>query len=110
MAKGNPVTLGGRLIEMGERTVGSGTVALISDGKSRPCSRVWVGAPSTKHTKAAANTTPLLIGNSSTSNASGGMFLDTADSKGFFIPIEDASLLYVTGFTADDRIEFQIYS
>jgi hypothetical protein len=109
MAQGNKVSLASRIVAQGELAVGSGTVPF-SATLSVPCSRVWVGAPSAKHTKGSANTTPILIGKNTTStNASGGQFLDTTNNVGFFIPIDDLLNLGATGFTAGDVVEYIAY-
>lgn len=95
----------------GELAVGNGTVRISTT--DNPCSRIWVGAPSTRHTKGSANTTPILIGKTSGAsggNASGGMFLDITDNKGFFVPVDNVTALYFTGFTAGDVVEYVVFA
>jgi hypothetical protein len=100
------VSFAGSIVGQGEKTVGSGTVQLTAT--STPCSRVWIGAPTARHTKAGTNTTPVLVGGSSTSNASGGIPLATDNAAGFWLPVSDASAVYLTGFTAGDAVEYLI--
>lgn len=102
-AKGiNRVSLAGRIIAQGEKAVGAATVQLIAN--STACSRVWLGAPTAKHQKGAVNTTIVLVGGS----AAGGIPLDPTNAAGFWFPVTDASMLYFTGFTAGDVVEYLI--
>ena len=108
MPIGQPVNLGSYIISQGELAVGATTVRLTST--QTLCSRVWIGAPTANHTKGSANTGRILAGSSSTSNASGGMTLESANSAGFYVHVADASKLYFTGFNAGDVVEYQIWS
>lgn len=94
-------------IEQGELIVGVATKQL--KAVSTPCIAVWFGAPTAQHTSG-VNTTPMLIGGASGGNASGGMTLAADDYKGFIVLCNDASKLYITGFTAADSVEYQIYT
>jgi hypothetical protein len=103
---GKPLLLAGSIIAQGEKAVGAATVQLVAT--STPCQRVWIGAPSSRHTKGSANGAPVLVGSSASSNASGGQYLGTDDYAGFWVPVSDASLIYLTGFSAGDVVEYQI--
>lgn len=108
MPSGSTVNLGGHLLAQGEKTVGSGTVQLTTTIKQ--CSRIWFGAPTANHTKGAANTGRILIGITAAGNASGGVPLETNNLTGFYLHINDASKVYLTGFNAGDVVEYQIWS
>lgn len=96
-----------QIIEQDEKEVGAATVQLTTT--TTACEYVWVGAPTASHTVGATNDGILLIGNASGGNADGGQVLTTDDHKGFIIPTQDASQLYVTGTAAGDVIEYQIW-
>lgn len=102
---GRGVAASGQIVAQGERTVGAATVQL--SATSYPCHAVWVGAPTAVHTKGSANTGNILIGKESGGNASGGQTLTNDNYLGFLIPVSDASLLYLTGFNANDAVEWQ---
>lgn len=91
----------------GEKTVGAATVALVAT--STPCSRVWIGAPTTAHTKAGPNAAVVLVGSAPGGNASGGVPLDPTNTAGFFYPVSDAAKVYLTGTAAGDAVEYQIF-
>lgn len=95
------------VISQGEKAVGAANVQLTAT--STPCAFVWVGAPTANHTKGGANTGRILIGTNATTNASGGMPLETTDLDGFIIMIDDASKLYFHGFNANDVVEYQVF-
>lgn len=104
---GKGLAVSGQIVAQGERAVGNATVPL--SATSVPCHCVWVGAPSTSHTKGGPNTGSILIGKESGGNASGGQVLENDNFLGFVIPICDASLLYLTGFNANDVVEWQAW-
>jgi hypothetical protein len=95
------------VISKGELAVGAAVVRLTAT--PTPCALVWIGAPTANHTVGELNTTPILIGDSASSNAAGGMTLEASNHLGFFLPINDASKIYLQGFTAGDVIEYQIW-
>lgn len=94
-------------VTQGEKTVGATTVQLVSS--ETPCMGVWIGAPTTNHTKTAANTGNILVGFNSGGNESGGRTLANDDYTGMLILASDASKIYLTGFNANDVVEYQIY-
>ena len=95
------------ILSQGELAVGAANVQLTAT--PTPCGLVWIGAPTANHTVGEANTTDVLIGQDDTSQASGGITLAATNVLGFFIPINDASKLYLEGFTAGDVVEYQIW-
>lgn len=90
----------------GERLVGSGTVQLTAT--KTPCTRVWIGAPTSNHRVGAQNTGNILVGGNATSNIEGGIALVNTNYTGFYIDIDDASKVYLTGFNAGDVVEFLV--
>ena len=92
----------------GEKSVGNATVRLTTS--SVPCSGVWIGAPTANHAKGGTNTGAILagIGASSVANKSGGQYLANNDYTGFVVPVDNANQLYLTGFNANDAVEYQI--
>lgn len=91
------------ILEVGELVVGIATTRIKT--ASFPCALIWVGAPTAQHVAAAANTTPILIGNVTAQT----MTLDPADTSGFHLPLRDAADVYFTGFTAGDVVEYIIF-
>ncbi len=94
------------VIDQGELSVGAATVQLTAT--ATPCSKVWVGAPTAVHTVGELNTSIILVGGASGGNASGGVTLATDDHRGFYMLVSDASVLYFTGQTSGDVVEYQI--
>jgi hypothetical protein len=101
------VSLGNRLVVQGERVVGAATVQLVT--ASTPCSQIWFGAPTAVNNKGGTNTSTVLIGQNKNTNASGGVYLAAANAAGLYYPCDDASKVYLTGGTAGDVVEYQIF-
>lgn len=93
--------------DQGEKSVGAATVQLAAT--ATPCTSVWLGAPTAQHTVGELNTSPILVGKESGGNESGGIPIEADNHKGVLILIDDASKLYLTGFTAGDVVEYQIF-
>jgi hypothetical protein len=92
---------------------GAGVTTTQLSSTSIPCSYVLLSAPTAQSTVAALNTGDLKVGGKSQAdggNASGGMTLAIADSKGFIFPINDANKVYITGFNSGDVVEYMIFS
>lgn len=96
-----------KIVAQGELAVGAATVQLLA--ASTPCSCIWLGAPTADHTVGAANTSNVLVGKESGGNKSGGIPVETDNALGFYYPVANANMLFLTGFTAGDRIEYQVY-
>jgi len=91
----------------GEIVVGNATVRLTAT--RLPCTRVWIGAPTTNHAVGEANTGNILVGDNANGNVEGGMTLTNANVAGFYLDIDDASKVYFTGFNAGDVVEVRVF-
>ena len=98
--------LAGPIKSQGELSVGDGTEQF----PDLPCSRVWVGAPTGDHTKAASNSGRILIGGESGGNESGGVPLETDNVEGLTFLVTNANQLYATGFNAGDVVEYMVFA
>lgn len=92
-------------VDQGEKIVGAATVQLIA--ASSRCHGVLIAASSASNTSG-VNTSNILVGFNPAGNASGGFTLEPTNVAGVLIPISDPSLLYLTGFTEGDSVQYQI--
>ena len=90
----------------GSKTVGSATVRLTTS--DIPCEYVWICAPTENHT-AGVNTGNVLIGTDDETNILGGVGLAADRYEGIAYPVNNANLVYLTGFNVGDAVEYQIF-
>lgn len=101
----NPIQ-GVQQSSQGNKTVGNATVQLTS--VSTPCDYIRICAPTSDHT-AGVNTSNILIGTDDSTNVAGGVGLAVTNYEGVIYPVRNANLVYLTGFTAGDSVEYQIF-
>ena len=90
----------------GTKTVAAAATPEELGATAAPCRMVWVGAPIDPATGLGTNTKPAFIGDSDGQT----MPLVPSNFEGYFLPIDDASKVYVKVGANGEKVNYRIFA